>query len=158
MEESIPEGFAPFGVDKGFANHIGPLYWKLSSDAAEMGFRVLPHHLNPAGICHGGVMMTVADMAVGFAVCWTLKATQFLPSINNTVDFLGMAREGDWLETKTDVIKTTKRMGFAQGVLSGPDGAVMRFNGICKIASANDPRFQSTDFAAQMRNLFAAHS
>lgn len=77
-------------------------------------------------------MMTVADMAIGFAVAWESKLLSFAPSINNNYDFVGAGIAGDWLETKTEVVQTTKRMGFARGVLFGSNGPVMRYNGIVK--------------------------
>ena len=152
--KSPPDGFVDFEINEGFAKHIGPLYWKLSANSAELGFHVLDHHLNPGNICHGGVMMTVADMAVGFAVTWNIKLLSFAPSINNNYDFIGAGMPGDWLETRTEVIQTTKRMGFARGVLSGSNGPVLRYNGILKIPSKSDPRFNSKEFAARMQRLF----
>jgi acyl-coenzyme A thioesterase PaaI-like protein len=154
---STPDGFVDFEVSEGFAKHIGPLCWKLSSNSAEFGFRVMDHHLNPGKICHGGVMMTVADMAIGFAVTWELKLLSFAPSINNYYDFVGAGEAGDWLETKTEVVQTTKRMGFARGVLYGSNGPVMRYNGIVKIPSDTDPRFNSNPFAERMQQLFDRH-
>ncbi len=150
----VPDGFVDFEVAEGFAKHIGPLYWKLSKDSAELGFHVLDHHLNPGKICHGGVMMSVADMAVGFAVVWNIKLLSFAPSINNNYDFIGAGLPGDWLETRTEVIQTTKRMGFARGVLTGSNGPVLRYNGILKIPSKTDPRFNSPKFADRMQKLF----
>jgi len=150
----IPDGFIDFEINSGFANHIGPLYWRPAKDSVEMGFKVLDHHLNPGGICHGGLMMTVADMVVGFAVCWQTRFLNFPPSINNTFDFIGIGFHGDWLETKTEVIKFTKRMGFAQGVILGPNGPVLRYNGILKIPSDSDPRFKSDYFSSRMQKLY----
>ena len=149
-----PEGFVDFEVSEGFSKHIGPLYWNLSNNSVEFGFHVLDHHLNPGNICHGGVMMTVTDMAIGFAVVWKIELLSFAPSINNNYDFVGAGMPGDWLETKTEVVQTTKRMGFARGVLFGSNGPVMRYNGIVKIPSDTDPRFNSKPFAERMQRIF----
>jgi hypothetical protein len=62
-----PEGFIPFPVDFGFIGMAGPVHVKAGSKNTVMGFRVEEKHLNPGGICHGGMMMAVADMAVGLA-------------------------------------------------------------------------------------------
>lgn len=148
-----PDGFTDLELNDGFASHIGPLYWKLDKTSCELGFRVLEHHLNPGRICHGGLMMTVADMAVGLAVSWNLQLLRFAPSINNSYDFIGTGHPGDWLQTQTEIVQTTKRMGFARGLLKGPNGPVMRFNGILKIPSAADPRFNSKHFADRMQLL-----
>ncbi len=152
--DGVPDGFVDFEISEGFAKHIGPLYWKPTKNSAELGFRVLEHHLNPGKICHGGIMMTVGDMAAGFSVGWKIELLSFMPSINNNYDFIGAGSLGEWLQTETEVIQTTKRMGFARGVLKGPKGVVMRYNGIVKIPSASDPRFNSEAFAARMRRLY----
>lgn len=151
---SLPEGFVDFEVNEGFSKHIGPLYWKLSTNSAELGFHGLGHHLNPGKIYHGGVMMTVADIAIGFAAAWESKLLSFAPSINNNYDFVGAGIADDWLETKTEVVQTTKRMGFARGVPFGSNGPVMRYNGIVKIPSDTNPRFNSKPTAERMQRLF----
>ncbi len=149
-----PDGFTNFEVGNGFADYIGPIYWKLEKDSCELGFRVMEHHLNPGKICHGGMMMTVTDMAIGLAICWNLRLLSFAPSINNGYDFIGAGRLGEWMQTETEVIQTTKRMGFARGILMGPNGPVLRYNGILKIPSDNDPRFNSEQFAEHMQRIF----
>jgi len=157
LPDDVPDGFVDFEISDGFARHIGPLYWRPTKETAELGFRVLEHHLNPGGICHGGVMMTVADMAAGFSVSWKTRMLSFPPSINNSYDFVGMGSLGDWLQTETEVIQITKRMGFARGILIGPGGPVMRFNGILKIPSAADPRFNAPRFGERMKRLYDAN-
>jgi uncharacterized protein (TIGR00369 family) len=102
----------------------------------------MDHHCNPAGICHGGMMMTLMDMAIGVNVSIGAETNAFTPSVNLTYDFVAPAPLGAWLESKVDWVHTTRRTGFANGYLMGPDGAVLRANGICKIAKADDPRFQ----------------
>jgi uncharacterized protein (TIGR00369 family) len=136
-----PEGFVPFPQTAGFAHHIGPIYWRLADGAASLGFRVEPHMCNPAGICHGGMMMTVMDMAVGVAATIAARTQKFAPSVNLVCDFLQPGQLGDWLHSKVDFTYTTRRTGFAAGILIGSNGPVMRANGIVKIPSDNDTRF-----------------
>jgi len=139
--DDIPAGFQPFPVDEGFVERIGPLYWKLDGDHGVLGFRVLEHHLNPVGICHGGMMMSVMDMAVGFNLRLASGTQAFPPSIQLAYDFLQPGRAGDWLQSAIDFTHTTPRMGFANGLLVGSEGPVLRCNGICRLPRADDPRF-----------------
>jgi len=142
IEPNPPAGFELFPHADGFATHVGPLYFKMRDGEGVLGFRVMPHHCNPAGICHGGMMMTVMDMAIGVAISVGAKTGGFTPSVNLTYDFVAPGPMGAWLQSKVDWVHTTKRTGFANGYLIGPDGPVMRANGICKITDPNDPRFQ----------------
>jgi uncharacterized protein (TIGR00369 family) len=147
MYPSVPEGFEPFPMDQGFTNHIGPLYWRIDKGVGVMGFVVLDVHLNPADICHGGMMMTLMDMAVGMNVQLAAKTEVFSPTIQMSYDFLQPAYKGQWLVSEIDFRHTTRRLGFASGLMIGPDGPVLRCNGIAKLPSANDPRFDRAEGA-----------
>jgi uncharacterized protein (TIGR00369 family) len=141
MNIEIPEGYRQFPITEGFADHAGPLYTKVVDGKGSLGVRVLPHHANPVGICHGGVMMTLMDMAIGQAIMLANHDAPFVPSINLTFDFLKPAKLGEWLYSEVDFVHSTRRMGFANGVLFGSDGPILRCNGICKIPRSNDPTF-----------------
>lgn len=141
---AAPDGFVPFPQNNGFALLVGPLFVHPGRQA--IGFRVESHHCNPLGICHGGMMMTVMDMAVGMAVNSAAQSPTFPASINLAFDFLTPAQEGDWLESRVDFVHTTRRTGFANGYLTSPRGVVMRASGICKIPSRENPLFGRTDW------------
>ncbi len=141
MNNDIPDGFKEFSQTNGFAGHAGPLYAKVVDGKGSIGFRVLPHHANPVGICHGGAMMTVMDMAIGMAIMLKNPEAPFVPSVNLTFDFLKPGNLGDWLYTEVDFVHSTRRMGFASGIMLGSDGPVLRCNGICKIPRGEDPTF-----------------
>ena len=145
IDPKPPEGWEPFSFADGFATRVGPIFMK--ADAGEggqvqLGFRVQPYHCNPAGICHGGMMMTVMDIVVGMNTSRAAGTGVFTPSVNMTYDFVKSGQIGDWLESRIEWVHATKRTGFANGYLMNGDEPVMRANGICKIPSADDPRFQ----------------
>ena len=150
----IPEGFVPFPDPGGFISLIGPLYVKPSETDAIFGFRVVEKHVNPVGICHGGMLMAVADMAIGFIALKASKRMAFPPSINNTFDFLAPAKLGDWLETRIPFVKATGSMAFADGLMSVGDTPVLRFNGICKLPKETDVRFANNPTFEKMRQSF----
>ena len=140
---NAPIDFRPFPFDAGFAHHVGPLFWCKDRAPPALGFRVLDHHVNPAGVCHGGMMVTVMDMALGIAMARAGKFKGFVPTVNMTTDFLRPAKHGDWLESKVEFGRASRRMAFAEGLLIGPDGPVLRCNGIGKLPNKDDPVFGS---------------
>lgn len=151
--ENIPEGFVPFNPPEGFANLVGPLYVAMKDDKPVIGFRVEERHCNPAMICHGGMMMTVMDMAVGMSVVFASKTQKFVPSVNLSFDFVKPAPLGVWLESRMDFIEPRKTMAFAAGYLEGPDGPVIRANGICKILSADSKSFKTPNMDRNFGSL-----
>ena len=152
MHANVPDGFQPFPEDQGFTNHIGPLYFRVDDGVdggvGVMGFVVQDIHMNPAGICHGGMMMTLMDMAVGMNVQMAAKTEAFSPTIQMSYDFLQPAFKDEWLVSEIDFRHTTRRLGFASGLMIGPNGPVMRCNGLAKLPSKNDPRFARAEGAA----------
>lgn len=142
MSTDVPAGFEPMNASDGFVNHVGPIYIRWERDTAALGFHVLPHHCNPANMCHGGMLMTVMDMGIAVALKAATKSDKFLPTINLSFDFLAPGKVGMWLQSECSFTFSTKRMGFAHGLLIGPEGPVVRANGIMKIPSDTDPRYQ----------------
>ncbi|MEQ9643079.1 MAG: PaaI family thioesterase [Alphaproteobacteria bacterium] len=143
MSTDPPAGFVPLPDVDGFITHVGPLYVRWTEASAQLGFRVAEHHANPAGICHGGMLMTLMDMGIAVALKVAAKSEMFLPTINLSFDFLAPANVGDWLVSEVSFTHTTPRMGFAHGLLIGPNGPVARANGIMKIPKADDARFMA---------------
>lgn len=138
----IPEGFVAFPIGDGYADLIGPLYVKIADGDCSIGFRVEARHCNPAGICHGGMLMSVMDMALGMGASVMGKIEKFLPSMNLTHDFIQPGQKGDWIYSKVDFVEPKRRFVFANGYLIGSNGPVLRANGIMKIPSDNNPTFQ----------------
>ena len=67
-------------------------------------------------------------------------------------DFLQPAHKGEWLFSNINFRHTTRRMGFASGLLIGPNGPVMRCNGIAKLPKSNDKRFAKAKGAAAFKH------
>ena len=147
-DTQVPEGFTQINLGNGFASHVGPFYFNNDWENPSVGFRVLDHHCNPVGICHGGMMMTLMDMVVGMAVAAAKAAADgkmdmvFTPTINMTYDFLSPAPKGAWLQSRVEFADAKRKIGFGNAYLDGPDGPVLRANGMVKIPSATNPQFQ----------------
>lgn len=138
-----PEGFKPFPPADHFPQLVGPLYLKMIDKELKFGFRVEQRHCNPGNVCHGGMLMTVLDMVVGTAIATQTGKFGMTPTINMSFDFLAPAPRGVWLESRLEFAQARTRMGFANAYLDGPDGPVIRANGIVKI-----PSQQRADFKA----------
>ena len=142
QEHDVPEGFKVFGVQDGLFGLVGPVFGRLRDGEAHLGFRVAEKHLNPTGTCHGGMLATLVDVQIGVGSAYARKQQKFYPTINLNCDFLAPARVGDWVEGRTEVIRATPRMVFCNAMLLVDDQPVLRANGIMKIPSDRDSRFE----------------
>lgn len=80
--------------DDRFAHSIGAQLTEVRPGYAKAELSVAENHLNGAGVCQGGVMYTLADLAfAGVANC---HGTLTL-GISNTITFLKSAQLGDHL-------------------------------------------------------------
>lgn len=59
---AVPAGFHLMTMGGAFIAHNGPFYLLHEGEVVKLGFRVEPRHCNPAGICHGGMLASFADM------------------------------------------------------------------------------------------------
>ena len=63
---NAPRGFRPIPRLSPFNALVGPLHErKKRGQELSIGLRIEEKHLNSRGICHGGVLATLADLALG---------------------------------------------------------------------------------------------
>jgi Uncharacterized protein, possibly involved in aromatic compounds catabolism len=109
----IPAGFAPIFRTSPFLETIGPLYSAGSGVSLVIGMRVQEKHTNARGTLHGGVLASVADIALGYGLATSTTPPTSMVTANLSVDFAGGAQIGDWVETSLDIQKVGARMAFA---------------------------------------------
>jgi uncharacterized protein (TIGR00369 family) len=113
----------------GFGELIGPI-WRLGD--ARFGFVVEAKHLNFADIVHGGMLVTLADQAMGMTAH---RATGGKPhaTIELNVQFVGAVRLGEFVEAHCEVVRVTRAIIFMQCKLVVGARAVANATGIWKI-------------------------
>jgi uncharacterized protein (TIGR00369 family) len=127
--ETVPEGFELLPPGLGFTDAIAPCYRKVEDNKVAMGLRVEQSHCNMMGICHGGVLMTLADIASASGVNFSRGKKSGSPTINLSLDFISAGRLGQWLEAEITHTTVKRRFGFCSGLISNKEGVVARFNG-----------------------------
>ena len=134
MSTDIPAGWGRLPFDSGFIGVNGPLFARHDGGTLRLGFRVEERHCNPMGMCHGGWLASFADMQLPLASrAQAGVALRFLPTISLAIDYLAPAKLGDWVEGRTEVLRTTKRLVFAQMVATAEGEICLRANGTFKI-------------------------
>jgi uncharacterized protein (TIGR00369 family) len=136
---TAPEGFIelPFSGGEHFLSLTGPLYAKRDNKKLVLGLRVEKRHCNIAGICHGGMLMTFADMLLGLGARFENEEDfGFMPTVSMTADFLSPAPLGAWVEGRTDLLRSTRNFLFCQCIVTSNGAPVMRASGIMKTGGA----------------------
>lgn len=126
--EQVPPGFELLPEGLGFTDNLKPCYRRLEGESLTFGFVVSRQHANSMGICHGGALMTLADIA---AASWANMARGIVaaaPTINLSMDFISAARQGQWIETRLEGVTLKRLFGFSRGVIVSSRGEVARFN------------------------------
>lgn len=112
----------------GFVGLNGPIYIKDWSGPPISGFQVEERHCNPFGLCHGGWLSTFADVMLARQVPpLGISGGEFV-TVSLSVDFVGAAKLGDWVEGQGEVIRKTKKLVFVQGIAQSGERMILRTN------------------------------
>lgn len=119
----IPTGFRELTEASGFAAANGPWFEKIEDGRSIRGFLPGPQHANAFGIVHGGMLAAFLDSAMGVSVWQTLQRRAV--TLTLSLDYLGPARIGDWLEAVGEVVGHDEHMAQVRGRLYGPRHQVL---------------------------------
>lgn len=138
--DEIPEGFGPHARKSPLTDPWEPLYAKPTPDRLVLGARVREAHCNSRGMPHGGFLAALADNAMGLSLGVNLAAARQpaggLVTVSLTLDYLGAAKLGQWLEFDTDFVKLGRSICFAEATVRADGVAVARARATFKVLEA----------------------
>lgn len=126
----IPADFAPLFRTSPVLDLIGPIYSRGSGKDLVLGLRVETKHCNARGTIHGGILATLADVALGYTMAFATDPPTALVTANLTLDFAGSAKIGDWVETRVDIQKQGARLAFANCFLTVDNERIVRASAV----------------------------
>lgn len=131
----VPPGFVPFPAGGNFMHINGPLYLLHQGEVVKFGMRVQERHINPMGNLHGGMMASFCDMLLPLSVHYqdAALADRFLPTISLQIDYLAPSPLGCWLEGTGQLLRATRSMVFAQGLVTADGVPCARASGVFKL-------------------------
>ena len=138
---AVPEGFDALPMGGEFIGINGPLYLRHEGAVVQLGFRVESRHTNPLGICHGGMMASFCDMLLPISAHRKHAdlGHRFLPTISLQIDYLAATHLGAWVQGEAEVLRTTRSLVFAQGLVQADGTPVARVSGIFKVGTLFTP-------------------
>ena len=140
----IPEGFhrVQRPQPNPFNDLVGPFYSKLEGNVISVGLRIEERHCNSRGICHCGLLATLADIALGYA-CVIAGGTEgragSFVTTNLSVDYLAPAHVGDWVQSDVKVLNPGSRTATANGFLVANGNPVVRASATFRMIKSRTP-------------------
>ena len=145
-----PEGFVVHEGRSGFMDHNGPFYVKGTGHDLVMGTYITENRINRGGIAHGGFIATLVDSAMGYAYATLTEPPGGAVTINLTIDYAGIAKLGDWVESEVDIQKASGRIVLSTSISCATAGALCGPAGF----SPDPIRRTRTDGGGHVMNLY----
>lgn len=128
----IPGGFAPIKSENPFGKLVGPLYEKKEADGTwARGFLAREEHANRAGVVHGGMLMTFADIVLSQAVF--LEGHMPFATVELEAKFVSPAQKGAWVEGRAEVVRRTRDLVFVTGEVTSAAKPVLMVTALFKL-------------------------
>jgi uncharacterized protein (TIGR00369 family) len=125
------EGWMPMPASN-FLNHVGPVWTKSDGDVRRFGFVVEAKHDNTQGRSHGGMIMTLCDDAMG-NTAQAVRPGDRLFTATFDCQFISGAEEGEFVEARCEVIKSTRSLVFVRSICAVGDRVVAACSGVWKV-------------------------
>ena len=77
-----------------FAGVLGMRFTHLAPDRVLATLHILPEHMQPWGIVHGGAVMTLADTVAGAGAYMNLETGRETVTVELKINFVGAVRDG----------------------------------------------------------------
>lgn len=127
-------GYEPILSNSPFGWENGPIFERTDDQGRERGFRIGERHINAGGACHGGMIMTFADILLATAV-FEVAEPPFV-TVRLTTDFIGPAFQGEWLSGRAAAKLAGDGMIAVEGTMKVDDRVIATASGLFKALRA----------------------
>ena len=117
-----------------FSALTGPFWARQDGADWIYGLPVEERHLNGAGIVHGGLLVTLADNALGLTA-WESVGRVPCVTVQLNTQFISAVRVGEFIEARAEILRRARSTVFIRGVLRVDHRIVAAADGVWKILS-----------------------
>ena len=89
-----------------------------------MGFEGQDHMYNGAGVIQGGILTSMLDTTMAFAVLSHVKPEQSTATISINTDFLNAAKTGSFV-VEAEITRMGRNIAFAKATLKNAEGTLI---------------------------------
>ncbi len=116
--------------DAGFIDLVGPIWERRDAGAMRYGFVAEPRHANLLSVVQGGMLMTLADRALGLRA-WLAGGSPCV-TVRFDMEFLDSTRIGEFVEVVPELVGQAGSLVFLRGVVLANSRPVAAVSGIWK--------------------------
>lgn len=116
----------------GYAGLIGPFWTKKEGDSWAYGILPGTQHLNPAGVVHGGLLVSLLDHVLS-SIAWEAMGRRACVTVQMETKFLSAARENHFLKATGRVVHAAGSLVFVEGQLASAESVVLRGSAVLKM-------------------------
>jgi uncharacterized protein (TIGR00369 family) len=129
----VPAGFARHFRKSPLTDPWEPLYSRRTDKAVILGFHAAENHTNARGFVHGGLITALADNAMGLSCAIALGGEARLVTVNLGIDFLSVAKVGQWIAFDTPFVRPGSTICFAQAFVTADGKPCARANATFRV-------------------------
>lgn len=129
----IPEGFERARFSTPFLDMAGPYYVRNDDDRIVVGTRIHEGQINHIKVAHGGVLSTLADVALSLQVHEAERPRLPVATMSLNSNFLAGANLGDWVEAFATIDRMSKRTAYCSGRILCGDKVLMTMSAVFAI-------------------------
>ena len=129
----IPAGFERAKFSNPFLDMAGPYYVRSDEACIVVGTRIHKGQINHIDVAHGGVLGTLADVALSLQVHESERPRLPVATMNLNTNYLSAARLGDWVEAYANIDRISKRTAYCSGRIICGDQILMTMSAVFAI-------------------------
>lgn len=118
-----------------FSALTGPFWARREGEAWVYALVAEERHLNGAGIVHGGLLVTLADNALGLTV-WEAAGRVPCVTVQLNTQFISAVHPGELIEARAEILRQARSTVFIRGILRVGGRVVAHADGVWKILAA----------------------
>lgn len=135
MAEDAPAGFERHFRQSPLTDPWEPLWSRRDGNRFLLGARIASPHCNARGFAHGGLIAALADNAMGLA-CVLKSGNPGALTASLSLDFIGVASVGQWLEVAATPLKLGRALAFAEAHVTADGALVARASAVFRLTES----------------------
>jgi acyl-coenzyme A thioesterase 13 len=94
LATDTPEGFVPLFRTSPLLDALGPFFCRPRKSTFVIGLRIAAKHANARGSAHGGLLLTLVDIALGYTASASSDPPLALTTVDIAADFATVLPRG----------------------------------------------------------------